>query len=63
MAGPGRYWIGTIQESISWSPPETLTAPVVWLRGQEEIGDAGNRHWQVVASFSKPVRLATVKLN
>jgi len=61
-AGAGRYWIGTIQESIRWTPPESLSAPVVWLRGQKEIGQSGNGHWQLCATFNKPVRLATVTL-
>ena len=58
--GPARYWIGTIQESARWIPPANLEEPLVWLRGQEEIGESGNRHWQLVATFSKPVRLRTV---
>jgi len=55
-----RYWIGTIQESAGWTVPDSLTPPLVWLRGQEEIGAAGNRHWQLLATTSKQVRLASI---
>lgn len=59
-----RYWIGTINEGHGmWMPPQSLSghSGLVWLRGQQEIGDSGNRHWQIFAAFNKKVRLNTVK--
>jgi len=60
-----RYWIITINDSDqghSWTPPTSLPAQVVWIRGQKEIGTNTHRpHWQLSAIFSRGVRLAMVK--
>nr|QTE03515.1 MAG: replication-associated protein [Luscinia sibilans CRESS-DNA-virus sp.] len=51
-------WIGTARES-EWldskfaDPNYGLTAPLVWLHGQLEVGAGGFRHCQFVAHFSK----------
>lgn len=57
--GPARYWIGTLYE---WTPPESPTQPCIWLKGQAETcPTTGRRHHQVIAGFSRAVRLAQVK--
>lgn len=56
-----RYWLGTIAVSAGWVPPTEVVAPLVWLRGQQELGEGGFEHFQVFASFSKPQRLRAVK--
>jgi len=56
-----RYWILTIPAS-SWSAPTVLPSGVVWLRGQQEIGEGtGYAHWQLFAAFDKKTRTAGVK--
>jgi len=58
---PARYWLGTC---YSPTMPAQLTAPCVWLRGQQETcPTTGRIHWQVCAGFSRPVRLGGVKLS
>lgn len=59
-----RYWIGTINLGHgAWQPPTQLNSDggLVWLRGQKEIGESGNEHWQLFAAFKKKVRISTVK--
>jgi len=57
-----RHWIGTISKASGWvTPTDPLEAPLVWVKGQEEIGEGGFNHYQLVASFSRQVRLAQVK--
>lgn len=62
-----RYWLLTIPEN-DWSPPADATAFTVdfaslaYLRGQKEIGtNTGFRHWQLLAAYKRPQRLAAVK--
>ena len=55
-----RYWLLTIPAQ-SWSP-SVLPSGVVWLRGQQEVGEGtGYTHWQLFAAFDKKTRLAGVK--
>jgi len=65
-----RYWIGTISCVSGWLVPTgTLEAPLVWIKGQREIGEGkkkylisgGFEHFQLVAAFSRNVRLSQVK--
>jgi len=57
-----RHWIGTISKASGWLVPTgALEAPCVWIKGQEEIGESGFHHYQLVASFSRQVRLSQVK--
>lgn len=57
-----RYWLGTINQGHGdWSPPEQLSGGCIWLKGQQEVGAAGNLHWQLFAAFEKKVRLSGVK--
>lgn len=59
-----RYWLGTVHSAHGvFVPQESLIgrSGLVWLRGQQEVGQGGTQHWQLFASFSKKVRLNTVK--
>jgi len=56
-----RHWLLTIPID-SWTAPSVLPRGVVWLRGQQEVGEGtGYAHWQIFASFDKKTRLAGVK--
>lgn len=67
----GRYWIGTIPESLGWAPPgggpdatehpRYTDADVAWIKGQQECGAGGLVHWQIVVGFSRAVRLSAVR--
>jgi len=57
--GPARWWIGTIRE-FDFSPGP-LQLEVRYAKGQLEVGEGGFRHWQIVVSFGKPVRLSFVR--
>lgn len=52
----GRYWIGTIPDSLDWSPPSELPDTVNWIRGQKEQGAGGLLHWQVFVALSRSYR-------
>lgn len=61
-----RYWLLTINNTSSWSPPDNLNSGswsnVQWLRGQQEIGtNTGRQHWQLFVAYKKSVRLAAVR--
>ena len=60
LTNPARYWIGTIPESLHWSP-SPLVEQVTWARGQREVGEGGLAHWQVVLGLSSPQRLAWIR--
>ncbi|AYP28867.1 MAG: helicase [Kajamanuvirus cruti] len=60
MNATQRYWILTIP-SASFAVPESLSPKLSYLRGQLERADSGYVHWQLVAHFKKPARLAAVK--
>jgi len=54
-----RYWIGTL---FDWTPPDLLPPGLCWLRGQQEICPTTQRsHYQVIAGFTQPRRLAFCK--
>lgn len=56
-----RYWLLTIPHN-DWQQPTELPDGVVYLRGQQEHGGTTNyQHWQLVAVFRRPQRLAAVK--
>lgn len=58
---PSRHWIGTIREvDFDAAEESCIRGGVCWSRGQLEEGEGGFRHWQLVASFKKPVRLSAV---
>jgi len=55
------YWLLTIKYD-DWIPPELLPDGVAYIRGQQERGgDTGYHHWQLLAVFTKQVRLPAVK--
>lgn len=55
-----RYWILTIPAD-DWSVPDELPEQLQYLRGQQEVGAQGFRHWQLLAAFKRTVRLSGVK--
>lgn len=58
MPANARYYILTIP-AHEFTP--FLPESVAWIRGQLELGDGGFRHWQLVVTFTKSVRLAHVR--
>jgi len=56
-----RYWLLTIPKN-SWNKPNELPNNVAYIKGQEETGaNTGYEHWQLLAVFTRAVRLAAVK--
>jgi len=61
MVAQARYWLLTIPVAHYPTEPK-LSGDLVYVKGQQERGaDNGYLHWQVLAVFSKKVRLAAVK--
>lgn len=60
MVAQARYWLLTIPVAHLANEPE-LSGDLVYLKGQQEIGEGGLHHWQLLAVFSKKLRLAAVK--
>lgn len=58
MPANARYYILTIP-AHEFTP--FLPESVAWIRGQLELGDGGFRHWQLVVTFNKSVRLSHVR--
>lgn len=59
-AAKARYWILTIPVD-DWNVPVDLPAGVTYLRGQQEIGEGGFHHWQLVANFKERLTLQQAK--
>ncbi len=55
----GRYWLLTIP--VIHYPEATLKDPVVYLKGQQEVGANGLHHWQLLALCSKKVTATALK--
>lgn len=55
-----RYWILTIPAD-DWVVPNQLPEQLQYLRGQQEVGAGGYRHWQLLCAFKRTVRLSGVK--
>jgi len=55
-----RYWMLTIPYA-DFVVPEEVPTSLQYLRGQRELGEGGFDHWQLLAHFKKPARLAAVK--
>jgi len=53
-----RYWLLTIPVN-AYEP--ALTGDLCYLRGQQEVGEGGYHHWQLLAVFKKKLRLRAVK--
>lgn len=55
-----RYWLCTV--SVAHCPDQpVLTGDLVYLKGQQEIGEGGFHHWQLLAVFGKQVTLNQAK--
>lgn len=56
-----RYWLLTIPKN-DYAKPTELSPPLVWLRGQLEIGsNTDYEHWQLFAAYNRQVRLGQLK--
>lgn len=55
-----RYWMLTIPIE-SWNPPTELPPSIAYVRGQQEIGESGYHHWQLLAVFKQKTRRTAVK--
>lgn len=57
----GRYYLLTIPLTFEFDP-STLPEGVVWMKGQQEIGEeTGYEHWQVMVCFKKKLRPGGVR--
>lgn len=54
-----RYWLLTIP--VAHYGAVSLVDPVVYIKGQQEIGAGGLHHWQLLVQCSKKVTLAKIK--
>jgi len=58
----GRFWIGTIPIDSGYTPTEeSIEGPLIWLKGQKEVGESGYEHYQLVAGFKSNQRLTALK--
>lgn len=56
-----KYWLLTIPAD-AWTPPSSCPDSICYIKGQRECGDnTGYEHWQLLAIFTRAVRLAAVK--
>jgi len=55
-----RWWILTIPLD-DWTVPTALPAKIGYLKGQQETGANGYRHWQLVARVKQADRMTGVK--
>jgi len=63
MVAQARYWLLTIPTSTFPNQP-TISGDLVYCKGQKETGSTtGYEHWQLLAVFSKKLRLRAVKLH
>lgn len=60
MVAQARYWLLTIPV-VHHPVQPALTGDLVYCKGQQEIGESGLHHWQLLAVFGKKLRLAAVK--
>lgn len=59
MAPQGRYWMITIPK-VHLNEP-IFSGEMAYMKGQEEIGEGGLNHWQILVIFKKALRLTPVK--
>lgn len=62
----GRYWILTIPKEefdlFEWEIRiDDEATNVVWMKGQQEIGESGYEHWQIVVGYNKKVSLHQIR--
>lgn len=56
----GIYWLLTIPYD-KWAVPQVLHDEIRYLKGQQEIGEGGYHHWQVLCIMKKKARINHVK--
>jgi predicted secreted protein len=54
-----RYYLLTIPFAAGYEP--AIRDELVYLKGQQEIGEGGYHHWQILAVFKKKVTLTRAK--
>lgn len=60
MPRQAKFWIITLSYAVCPQEPQ-LSANVVWLKGQREIGEGGFEHWQFVCSLHKKGSVHTLQ--
>lgn len=56
----GRFWILTIPVA-NWNVPDEWNADIKYCIGQQEIGEGGYHHWQIVVGMKRTFRMRAVK--
>jgi len=56
----GRYWLLTIPV-LDWNVPDEWHENIAYCRGQQEIGEGGYHHWQILLALKKKQRLLATK--
>lgn len=56
----GRYWMIVIPFA-KWSIPQTWSDDIQYICGQQEIGEGGYHHWQIMCAFKTKKRLKAAK--
>lgn len=51
----GRYFLCTIPRD-AWELPTVLPEHLAYLKGQQEEGASGYKHWQLLAIFTKSIK-------
>jgi len=54
------YFLLTVPKA-NWSVPEELPDGIVWMKGQEEIGEGGFHHYQLVVATKKKTTVTSLK--
>lgn len=57
----GIFWLLTIPFA-QWHQPTCLPPQLSWIRGQQEIGESGYHHWQLIVGFRQKASLRAVKV-
>lgn len=57
--GQAKYWMGTVACDQPWQP--SLPTGLLYLRGQQELGEGGFLHWQIFFIASRNIRLSKVR--
>jgi len=60
VAVQGRYWLLTIPVD-KWNIPDTWSEDIQYCRGQQEIGEGGYHHWQILCALKSKKRMLATK--
>jgi len=56
----GRYWLLTIPVD-KWTIPDSWHDDIQYCKGQQEIGEQGFHHWQILLALKKKKRMIATK--